>query len=113
MYSRTLPPNNVSSTQGDNSNENQPTNATTGTNINAARPSVKRLRHAFGSNVLAAANATIARGTRIMVATNPGRYSSISGANHRPAKKPKMTVGKASIISTVGLTTLRTPGDMK
>ncbi len=35
------------------------------------------------------------------------KWVSIIGASHRPAKKPMITVGKASMISILGLTTLR------
>src|SRR5690606_19960132 len=104
IYWRTLPSNKTRSTHGDNSNENQPTNATTGNSTNAARPSVKRLRQPFGNTLLSAANSTMASGTRTIVATIPGKYCSIIGANQSPAKKPKITVGNASIISTVGFT---------
>ncbi|MNV55740.1 hypothetical protein D3C71_1479820 [compost metagenome] len=43
----------------------------------------------------------------------PGSAPSMMGASHRPARKPRMTVGSAAMISTVGLTYLRRPADMK
>ncbi len=43
----------------------------------------------------------------------PGRCPSTYGARNRPAKKPRITVGIASINSITGLTLRRMPGAMK
>ncbi len=43
----------------------------------------------------------------------PGRWFSRNGARNRPAKKPRITVGSASISSMIGLTLLRSLGAMK
>ena len=47
---------------------------------------------------------TKARGITINMPTTAGKICSRSGANQRPAKNPRTTVGKASMISTTGFT---------
>ncbi|MNO03783.1 hypothetical protein D3C76_1793180 [compost metagenome] len=52
-------------------------------------------------------------GSRISSSITPGSEPSMMGASQRPARKPRITVGSAAMISTVGLTYLRSPADMK
>ena len=48
---------------------------------------------------------TMASGTITIMQRNAGKSFSIRGASHRPATKPRTTVGMEAIISTVGFTT--------
>ncbi|CSI51101.1 Uncharacterised protein [Vibrio cholerae] len=52
-------------------------------------------------------------GNKIISANTAGKWLSTNGANHSPARKPIITVGRASINSMVGFTTRRIEGVIK
>src|SRR5690625_1268050 len=93
---------------------NQPTSMTTGTSSAASQPAGIRLLSASGSSRIHINPATInAKGMRNSIENTAGRWLSTNGANQSPAKKPRITVGTASMISMDGLTTCRNRGDIK
>ena len=95
------------------SKQNQPMTSSTGTSSMASQPSGTMKRTFSGILLQAKAKARKAIGVRINRLTTPGRLASRNGASHRPARKPRITVGSASISSMIGLTLRRMAGAMK
>ena len=94
-------------------NDNHPSTTTSGTKTTTCQPSGIRSRMRSGNCAQAKAKVTIPSGIISSTANTPGRWVSIKGARNKPAKKPKITVGSASISSITGLIFRRTAGAIK
>jgi len=85
----------------------------TGISNRDSHPSGKICFKVFGILGQIKAIKIVLKGIANILKKNPARFFSTKGANHRPAKKPNITVGNASIISIVGLTTRLIAGAIK
>jgi len=85
----------------------------TGINNNASAPSGMKRRQPTGRRNQAKAATMVRSGRSSKDRKIPMSSRSTSGASHRPARKPRMTVGSAAITSIDGLTIARSGGDMK
>ncbi|MOA33279.1 hypothetical protein D3C78_1545630 [compost metagenome] len=92
---------------------NQPVSRMTGIRIADSQPSGTRRRIDSGRRLQAKPATRMPIGISRNRLNTPGRWPSRYGARNRPAKKPRITVGIASISSITGLTLRRMPGAMK
>ncbi|MCY1450027.1 hypothetical protein D9M71_668040 [compost metagenome] len=113
IHRRMSPPKNQLSRCGLMVRANQPVNRMTGIRIAASQPSGTRRRIDSGSRLQKKPASRIPIGISRNRLNTPGRWPSRYGARNRPAKKPRITVGIASISSITGLTLRRMPGAMK
>ncbi|MOA18011.1 hypothetical protein D3C78_1382960 [compost metagenome] len=113
IHRRMSPSKNQVSMNGLMYRANQPVNRITGIRIAASQPSGTRRRSDSGRRLQAKPATRTPSGINRNRLNTPGRCPSRNGARNRPAKKPRITVGIASISSITGLTLRRMPGAMK
>lgn len=93
--------------------DSQPTNRITGIRIALSQPSGTFRRIDSGRRLKTKPATRMPIGRSISRLKIAGKCPSTYGARNRPAKKPRITVGIASISSITGLTLRRMPGAMK
>ncbi len=91
----------------------QPSNSSIGISRAASQPSGTSRRTPWGSMLQASAVRIMSNGISRRIEKTAGKLFSVNGASQSPARNPRMTVGRASMISMEGLTMARSLGLMK